>query len=125
MSRLLDATLFCCGRHKNSLFIPRTGKWGRGLVAERLTSRQAEMNGDGSIPSADGEATMPGAGLAAVGEDASVAAVSTGAVPVWGDGREEEPVEAPPMLFCLGERGLWAEEKEQSVSQVVQVCCFS
>lgn len=51
---------------------------------------------------------MLGAGLAAVGEEADVgvAAVSTGAVPVWGDGMEEEPVEAPPMLFCRGERGL-------------------
>lgn len=53
---------------------------------------------------------MPGAGLAAVGEEADVgvAAVSTGVVPVWGDGREEEPGDAPPKLFCLGERGLWA-----------------
>lgn len=51
---------------------------------------------------------MLGAGLAAVGEEADVgvAAVSTGAVPVWGDGMEEEPVEAPPILFCRGERGL-------------------
>lgn len=61
-----------------------------------------------SLPSPDGEATMLGAGLAAVGEgaDVGVAAVSTGAVPVWGDGREEEAGEAPPMLFCRGERGL-------------------
>lgn len=51
---------------------------------------------------------MLGAGLAAVGEEADVgvAAVSTGAVPVWGDGREEGPGEAPPILFCRGERGL-------------------
>ncbi len=61
---------------------------------------------------------MLGAGLAAVGEEADVgvAAVSTGAVPVWGDGMEEEPVEAPPMLFCRGERGLWAEEGEKKRS---------
>lgn len=53
---------------------------------------------------------MLGAGLAAVGEgaDVGVAALSTEAVPVCGDGREEEPAEAPPMLFCRGERGLWA-----------------
>lgn len=50
---------------------------------------------------------MLGAGLAAVGEEADgVATVSTGAAPVWGDGREEEPGEDPPMLFCRGERGL-------------------
>lgn len=63
-----------------------------------------------SFASPDGEATMLGEGLAAVGEEADVgvAAVSTGAVPVWGDGREEEPAEAPPILFCRGERGLWA-----------------
>ena len=56
---------------------------------------------------------MLGAGLAAVGEEADVgvAAVSTGAVPVWGDGREELPVEAPPILFCRGERGLCAEDR--------------
>lgn len=54
------------------------------------------------------EATMLGAGLAAVGEEAdvAVATVSTGAAPVWGAGRAEEPVEAPPILFCRGERGL-------------------
>lgn len=40
------------------------------------------------------------AGLATVGEEEDV---STGA---WGDGREEEAGEAPPMLFCRGERGL-------------------
>lgn len=51
---------------------------------------------------------MLGAGLAAVGEEADVGVVtvSTGAVPVWVEGREEEPGEAPPILFCLGERGL-------------------
>lgn len=61
-----------------------------------------------SFASPDGEATMLGAGLAAVGEEADVgvAAASAGAVPVWGDGMEEEPVEDPPMLFCRGERGL-------------------
>lgn len=61
-----------------------------------------------SFASPDGEATILGAGLAAVGEEADVgvAAVSTGAVPVCGDGREEVPVGAPPILFCRGERGL-------------------
>lgn len=51
---------------------------------------------------------MLGAGLAAAGEaaDVSVVAVSTGVVPVWGEEREEDPGEAPPMLFCRGERGL-------------------
>lgn len=51
---------------------------------------------------------MLGVGLATVGEEADVgvAAVSTGTVPVWGEGREEEPVETPPILFCRGERGL-------------------
>lgn len=60
-----------------------------------------------SFASANGEATMPGAGLAAVGEEAEVgvAADSTGVAPVWGDGREEPDV-APPRLFCRGERGL-------------------
>lgn len=54
---------------------------------------------------------MLGAGLAAVGEEADVGVVtvSTGAVPVWGEGREEEPGEAPPILFCRGERGLCAK----------------
>lgn len=68
-------------------------------------------------PSPGGEATLLGAGLAAVGEgaDVGVAAVSTGAVPVWGDGREEEPVEAPPILFCRGERGLWAENGKRKL----------
>lgn len=49
-----------------------------------------------------------GAGLAAVGEEADVgvATVSTGAVPVWGEGMEELPVDAPLILFCRGERGL-------------------
>lgn len=61
-----------------------------------------------SFASPDGEATMLGAGLAAVGEEADVGVVtvSTGAVPVCGEGRDEEPGEAPPILFCLGERGL-------------------
>lgn len=61
-----------------------------------------------SSPSPDAGVTMLGAGLAAVGEEADVgvAAVSTGAVPVWGDGRDEGPGEAPPILFCRGERGL-------------------
>lgn len=64
-----------------------------------------------SVPSPDGEGTALGAGLAAVGEEADVSAakVSTGAVPVWGDEREEEEEEAgeaPPMLFWRGERGL-------------------
>lgn len=51
---------------------------------------------------------MLGEGLAAVGEEADVGvvAVSTGAVPVCGEGREEEPADAPPILFCRGERGL-------------------
>lgn len=51
---------------------------------------------------------MLGAGLAAAGEaaDVSVVTVSTGAVPVCGEEREEDPGEAPPMLFCRGERGL-------------------
>lgn len=51
---------------------------------------------------------MLGAGLAALGEEADVAVetVSTGAAPVWAAGREEEPEEAPPILFCRGERGL-------------------
>lgn len=48
-------------------------------------------------------------GLAAVGEeDVGVAAVSTGALPVWEDGMEAGPAEAPLILFCRGERGLWA-----------------
>lgn len=61
-----------------------------------------------NLPSPDGEMTMLGVGLATVGEEADVgvAAVSTGTVPVWGEGREEEPVETPPILFCRGERGL-------------------
>lgn len=51
-------------------------------------------------------------GLAAVGEeDVGVAAVSTGAFPDWGDGMEAVPAEAPPTLFCRGERGLWAGKK--------------
>lgn len=60
------------------------------------------------IPSPDGEVTMLGEGLAVVGEEADVGVVanSTGAAPVCGDGREEEPAEAPPTLFCRGERGL-------------------
>lgn len=51
---------------------------------------------------------MLGEGLAVVGEEADVGVVanSTGAAPVCGDGREEEPAEAPPILFCRGERGL-------------------
>lgn len=51
---------------------------------------------------------MLGAGLAAVGEaaDVSVVTVSAGPGPVWGEEREEEPGEAPPTLFCRGERGL-------------------
>lgn len=67
------------------------------------------------VPSPDGEVTMLGAGLAAVGEgaDVGVAAFSTEAVPVCGDGREEEPAEAPPMLFCRGERGLWAAGRKE------------
>lgn len=62
-----------------------------------------------SFASPDGEGTVLGAGLAAVGEEADVGAakVSTGAAPVWGDEREEEEAgEAPPMLFWRGERGL-------------------
>lgn len=61
-----------------------------------------------SLPSPDGEVTMLGAGLAAVGEgaDVGVVAFSTGAVPVCGVGREEPPGEAPPRLFWRGERGL-------------------
>lgn len=57
---------------------------------------------------------MLGAGLAAVGEaaDVSVVTVSTEAGPAWGEEREEDPGEAPPMLFCRGERGLWAEEEK-------------
>lgn len=48
-------------------------------------------------------------GLAAVGEeDVGVATVSTGAFPVWEDGMEAGPAEAPLRLFCRGERGLWA-----------------
>lgn len=61
-----------------------------------------------SFASPEEEVTMLGAGLAAVGEEADVAVAtdSTGAAPVWDAGREEEPGEAPPKLFCLGERGL-------------------
>lgn len=61
---------------------------------------------------------MLGAGLAAVGEgaDVGVAALSAEALPVCGDGREEEePAEAPPMLFCRGERGLWAVGRKKNV----------
>lgn len=77
-----------------------------------------------SLPSPDEEVTMLGAGLTAVGEEADVGVVtvSTGAVPVWGDGREEEPAEAPPILFCRGERGLWAEKGRRIwCSQHIQV----
>lgn len=50
---------------------------------------------------------MLGAGLAAVGEEAQGAPVgSIGAVPVCGDGSEEEPGDAPLTLFCRGDRGL-------------------
>lgn len=51
-------------------------------------------------------------GLAAVGEeDVGVATVSTGAFPDWDDGMEAGPAEAPLILFCRGERGLWAGNK--------------
>jgi len=61
-----------------------------------------------SLPSPGGEATILEVGLAAVGEEADVsgATVSTGAVPVWGEGREVPPGDEPPILFCRGERGL-------------------
>lgn len=61
------------------------------------------------LPSAEGVAAISRAGLAAVGDEADcVLAGSTGVVPVWAKGREEGPGEAPPMLFCRGERGLCA-----------------
>lgn len=63
-----------------------------------------------SLPSPDGEVTILGEGAAAAGvgeeADVGVAIVSTEAAPVWVDGREEEPEEDPPKLFCRGERGL-------------------
>lgn len=60
------------------------------------------------LPS-EGVAAISRAGLAAVGNGADcVVAGSTGVVPVWAKGREEEPGEAPPKLFCRGERGLCA-----------------
>lgn len=67
-------------------------------------------------PSPDGEATMLGVGLAAVGEEAdvTVVTVSIGAIPVWGEESEEEPGEARPTLFCRGDRGLWAEDRKKN-----------
>lgn len=61
-----------------------------------------------SFASPEEDVTMLEAGLAAVGAEAevAVATVSTGAVPVWVAGREEVPEDAPPILFCRGERGL-------------------
>ena len=52
-----------------------------------------------------------GAGLA-VGEEADIDVLtgSTGVDPVWGEG----PGEAPPMLFCRGDRGLCAIGEQQT-----------
>lgn len=56
-----------------------------------------------------GEGPILREGLAAVGEeDVGVATVSTGGFPDWDDGMGVAPAEAPLVLFCRGERGLWA-----------------
>lgn len=71
-----------------------------------------------------GEGPILREGLAAVGEeDVGVAAVSTGAFPVWEDGMEAGPAEAPLMLFCRGERGLWARnERKVMPAALFQPC---
>lgn len=64
----------------------------------------------GSLASAEGVAARLEAGLAAMGEPAirGVATASMGAVPVCGEAMTEATGEAPPRLFCRGDRGLCA-----------------
>lgn len=68
------------------------------------------MRLDGELPSADGVAARLEAGLAAMGDPVvmGVATESTGAMPVCGEDTAEAPGEAPPRLFCRGDRGLCA-----------------
>lgn len=60
------------------------------------------------IPSRDGVTALLDAGLAGVGDAAGtgIATASAGIIPAWGEARTG-PLGVFPILFCLGDLGLW------------------